>query len=237
MENNLAEEYIKLIQMAREKKKTNEHLYPIYQKSNTLLKEIQTPRELRLDAYLANEIVGEEGKRIFLQCNNNITVGAYIEMVSGNMLGHAKISNSFFRGAAIPSHLPLVGTLNKVSRKPKKAKVEKEQEKPENAKESSEEINAPKEIKRVYEILQEMGEIEVFRLVIDANSFGKTVENIFTLSFAVKVGRAFIRERNGTLYASSEKPDAAPESHCIISIQEQDVKQMIEKMNITGSLM
>lgn len=237
MKKDLAEEYIKLIKIAKEKKKENEVLYPIYKDINALLKEIQTTRELRLDAFLVNEIIDEESKRILLQCNNTITLNMYVDLVSTNLQVHRELANTHYRGAYLPPLLPLTGTVNRAVRKEKKQRVEKEQETPEEIKENTEEINVPKEIKKLYTVLKEKKEIEVFRLVINIDSFSKTVENLLTLSFAVKVGRAFLLEKNGVLYVSVNKIGEKKSSCCTISVCQQEIEELIKEMKITENLM
>ncbi|KAI5192637.1 hypothetical protein NEMIN01_2125 [Nematocida minor] len=239
MKKDLAEEYIELIKIAKEKKKENELLYPIYKHSNTLLKSIKNTRELRLDAYLADEIIGEESKRIFLQCSNNITVSSYIDLVSTNLSAHKALANAQYRGAHFPPVLSLRGHITKAVRKPKKQKTEKDQEKANNDEQETQtdEIDAPKEIKKIYRILKEKKEVELFRLVIDPNSFGKTIENILTLSFTVKVGRAFITEKEGVLYATLERVEEPIDTHCIISVTEEDVKRIAHEMDIRDTML
>ncbi|KAI5129490.1 non-structural maintenance of chromosomes element 4 [Nematocida parisii] len=241
MAKQLTDEYMELIRTAKQKKKKNEVLYPLYQRSNELLKEIRTTHELRLDSCLVSEIIGEESKRIFLQCNNHITLNNYIEMASTNTGIHTQLAKSYYRGAYFPPILTLTGSIaEQPIKKPKKPKLEKAQEKPEEVKEVKEEqMDAPKEIKRVYRILKEIGEVELYRLIINVDSFGKTVENILTLAFALKVGRAFLMKKQNILYVSSTKPKeeyAVNSTHYIMGITSAEIDRIKEEMNITENM-
>lgn len=234
MERNLEEEYLELIKITKEKKKENELLYPIYKQSNNLLKNIRNTNELRLDAYLSDEIIGEESRRIFLECTNNITVNTYIDLVISNNMNHRMISQRYFRGASFPPILSLSGSLLRQEKKQKKIKAEKTQEKPEEI-EGVEEVDVPNEIKKIFLILKQKEEIELYRVVIDPNSFSRTIENILSVSFAVKVGRAFIEEREDILYLTLERK--GEQKDCIISITEEEMDRIVESMKIEESML
>ncbi|KAI5161579.1 hypothetical protein NEAUS03_1670 [Nematocida ausubeli] len=241
MADELTKKYMTLIKTARQKKKENEVLYPLYKKSNELLKEIETTQELRLDSCLVSEIIGEESKRIFMECSNNITLNGYIELVTTNLDVHRQLASKYFRGAYFPPILTLSGFKQDApARKPKKTKTEKAQERPDKNEELKEEqIDAPKEIKKIYGILKEIGEVELYRLVINVDSFSKTIENFLTLASTLKVGRAFLLKKNETLYVSNTKPDEKymlNSTHCIMGITSEEADKIRKDLGITENM-
>jgi hypothetical protein len=55
-----------------------------------------------------------------------------------------------------------------------------------------EQVRTDVEVKRMFDFMRERGPVELYELVLDPNSFGRTIENIFHLSFLIRDGRVHL---------------------------------------------
>jgi hypothetical protein len=67
-------------------------------------------------------------------------------------------------------------------------------------------IETDKRVDSMCKYIRERGEMSFFQLVVDKDSYAKTIENIFYFSFLIKDGLASISERNGVPWVGYMDP-------------------------------
>lgn len=94
-------------------------------------------------------------------------------------------------------------------------------------------------VKKIKKVVNEKKIIDFYMLVINPKSYSKTIENIFYLSFAIKVGLVGFTTNKGQLCISSEPTNENQDdlSHLIVSLEHGEYKKLIQKLNITDSML
>ncbi|ORX66578.1 hypothetical protein DL89DRAFT_270115 [Linderina pennispora] len=80
-------------------------------------------------------------------------------------------------------------------------------------------------VRKVHKILTEVGPINLFKLVINPQSFAQSVENIFYVSFLIRDGKAFIDDQSGQPMIEACEPP-----------QQNDYEQGLSKRQLIFSL-
>jgi non-structural maintenance of chromosomes element 4 len=100
-------------------------------------------------------------------------------------------------------------------------------------------------VQKIYECLVKYEPIKLYEFVINANSFGQTVENLFYLSFLMRDGKLSVKEEDGELIVeTSEVPTAEQVDDCnnhttkqnVLSINHEKWLGLIEQYEIQGSI-
>ncbi|KAI5180482.1 non-structural maintenance of chromosomes element 4 [Nematocida sp. AWRm80] len=238
--NTLIDKYIELMEETQAQKTESAALYEIYRKTNYLFQYVSTAPELRLDAHVSGEIVNLATSKLEKQCTGAIlTADQFIQFITTSEDKHMDYIDKYFLGTSIPRELHLQGP-EKPKRK-RTAQPLEENQKLENTTTQQptylQQIDSLERVKQIYKVLQDVRQIELFRLVINPNSFSKTVENILFLSFAVKLERVYLSIYNQTIYVTAEQDKPNDTSHLIISITQEEAQEAIEQLKISTPML
>ncbi|KAI5189329.1 hypothetical protein NECID01_0524 [Nematocida sp. AWRm77] len=246
LQKSVREEYIELLAETKEEKRKPKEdgsvLYTLYEKTNTLLQEVETAPELRLDACVSGEVVDLYSKQVGKLCAGTLlTVAQFVSLMKTPEAWRQaqEYSTDVYRGAYFPRLLCLREEESPPRKKPARRREEStEIEKP-GAEENQalQQTDAPWEVKKIFQVLQSIGTVELLRLVVDPQDFSKTVENLLYLSFAVKLERAFLHTKNGTLYVSSTKQEEETLSHFILTISPQEHARAVKQLHLETSML
>lgn len=91
-------------------------------------------------------------------------------------------------------------------------------------------------IRRIKQIVKDE-DVDFFRLVLDPNSYAKTIENIFYLSFAVKIKQVKLLDKNGLFVAFCDGDEEEDLNHMVISLEFHEYKKLIEFYGIKKPLL
>lgn len=235
--------YIELLAETKEQKSSenSSSLYSIYKKTNLLLPSVKTPPELLLDACVSGEIVDISDRRLSRLCSGDkISVDEYLSLFCDYPRGpHSEYVISMFRGSKIPNHLSIEGEeeiRERRERKREKTSKECNHPQPSTPADDQSQKDIISKVKKICEVLDKYEYLPLFSLVLHPNDFSKTVENLLTLSFAVKLERAFIHKENDTVFVSSTRREYR-DSHCVITITKEEAETLIKSQNISHPLL
>lgn len=242
---DLRHEYIELMAETKEEKKkpaeSSLALYHLYEKTNTLLGAVRTSPELRLDACVSGEVVELYSRQLAKLCSGAaLSVAQLVALMKNpeNQLAAARYAESLFRGARFPPRLELRAAEIPPRRAVKRRGAEGQLEKPAAEQDQAlQQTDAPQQIKKIFQVLQTVGSIELLKLVINPRDFAKTVENLLYLSFAVKLERAFVTERHGVLFVSRTRQEDSPSAAFILTISPADQARAIAELAIDRPLL
>ncbi|KAG0232762.1 nuclear protein [Actinomortierella wolfii] len=111
-----------------------------------------------------------------------------------------------------------IGPRTRIVRDPKQMRKPQELQEADIARQENE---TTKNVRQIASILEQAeGRVNLFRLVVNPESFGQTVENIFYLSFLVRDGRASISE------ADADNPDSELEEG--VDYEGRNIQPMVE---------
>ncbi|ELQ76247.1 hypothetical protein THOM_0757 [Trachipleistophora hominis] len=139
-----------------------------------------------------------------------------------------------FYGITFKNHYSLV--IPDKSKKKREVKIEEQDRK--STKVEHKKMKDENFAHRIDTIVHAVGDqkIEYYRLVVDPNSFTKTIENIFYLSFAIKLKKVKFCPEDGKILVMKDVGDKEPNerhiNHFISSIDYVEYKRIIHNLNI-----
>jgi Nse4 C-terminal len=93
-------------------------------------------------------------------------------------------------------------------------------------------------IKFTYELVCKRGRTRFYDLVLSPDSFAETVENVFYLSFVVKLERLFLEWEGNVIWITSKRaPGASDGSHFIVGMTEELFRRVSVQYGIKESIM
>ncbi|AFN83595.1 hypothetical protein EROM_081790 [Encephalitozoon romaleae SJ-2008] len=212
--------------------------------SNKLFKKIKTSSELKLDAKMTALSTKIACKRMEKDIElDDITSSTFVELFRKNLL------NDFYRYAMrCNAGIRFLGCFSlgnhpEASNRKKLPVQRSKQHLPETRipalitreKASTEEFDILMHIK---EVVLERGRVEYFRLVINPQSFSKTIENIFYLSLSLRSGLIYIEwDDDEILYVTSKNSGRKGDlGHLAIEMTYDEYLAIVEKAGISETL-
>lgn len=211
--------------------------------SNSLFKKIKTSSELKLDAKMTALSTKMACTRMEKDIElDDVTSSIFVELFRKNLL------NDFYRYAmGCNAGIEFLGCFSlgnhsEASNKKKLPVQRSKQHLPETRipalitreKVSTEEFDILMHIK---ELVSERGRVEYFRLVINPQSFSKTIENIFYLSLSLRSGLISIEWDDETLYITSKSSEGKGDlGHLAVEMTYDEYLTIIEKAGISETL-
>ncbi|KAF7684540.1 Interacting inhibitor of differentiation [Astathelohania contejeani] len=253
MKDSVYQEYLNLIHELKEKREEmvenkNNIFDDLIQRSTELLEKVKTTSELKLDARfstVSTKISNESMEKVFRE--SLVTSNDYLEIVQNHFQNGDIRFNLFLKKAAEAFYgIEFVDLFNISDNGEEKDRVKRkkigigfeELEVPKVLTEGDLEDNSSIIVNNIRDIVYKFGSLEYYRLVIDPNSFSRTIENIFYLAFAIRNDIVFFEVKNNILYVSKDKriePDGQ-DSHFILNIEHEDYKKIIQKLEIKEAL-
>ncbi|KAF8398497.1 hypothetical protein HHK36_017426 [Tetracentron sinense] len=155
------------------------------------------------------------------------------------------VSHVFMKG---PGCCTMLGPMN-TELKQRKAIVQRKRLRPTESAQpeelgdtgKEEKTDTDKNMSTMFDILRKKRNVRLERLILNRNSFAQTVENLFTLSFLIKDGRAEIAvDEKGNHLVSPRNAPAAGEvsySHFVFRFDFKDWKLMMDSVEVGEELM
>lgn len=248
---NIEDEYLEIIQRIKKEKQNledgDELLLILQKRANELFKEIRNTNELKLDAKFKKEshkIIFNKFKK--KQNEEKLTSNSFLKLIN-------KIEDDLFFKIVYSSYdkslnlkIPKIFKepfINKKRIKSKNEKIKEEYISPiiQSIPKYEEDI-IDLMIKKIINIVKKEKKIEFFKLILNPNSFSKTIENIFYLSFANKTGEVKIYEENSIIFVKIETNISNLKikdeyQHFIFNIQYYEYEKLISILNIKNSML
>lgn len=242
-ETEINKEYAQLILKLQENKEKRSKdlestLISLMHESDLLFTKIKKPSSLKLDALLMNDSTFLSSKNLEKSIENTeANLDTFMELlITDNLDGYLKIAKKHFYGVNFYKTLALNVPTVREGRNAKPVMTETEPEKAEIVTQN-EQLDANMEIPhKIKNVLERVGELEYFRLVIDVDSYGKTIENIFYLAFAIKQKMCSLKTRDGKIFVSNEYVDSEANNHIILELTYSDYDKIKQKSGIKESL-
>ncbi|KAM0687749.1 Non-structural maintenance of chromosomes element 4 A [Conglomerata obtusa] len=237
--SELTQQYIALLSAIRSKNTPLKSLNieNLLQESNNLLDQIKKPSTLKLDALVINQTTkltsSNFSKRI---SNSSLTIPVFIEMLKNNDYRFfEECERTYTNGIEFSKKINLrYEERRTLSRSLNRSVVDTEAEEPNGLMEREEKACLTEKIGY---IVAKYKRIEYFLLVIDPNSYSKTIENIFYCAFAVRRGIVNLICEDEKLYVCSGSGNGEEAEHLIIEITYKEYLQIIKKLQIQISLL
>lgn len=213
-------------------------LSTLRQKTDILFTKIKKPSTLKLDARLLNESTHLSHINFEKSMEKTeASLDAFMELVIRDKFDdYVEIAQKCFYGVNFYKTLALDNpSVRRQAQSTNKIKIDTEPEVPKTIhenKETDSNMEIPVKIKK---IIEEMGAIEYFRLIIDVDSFTKTIENTFYLAFAIKQKLCSLQLKNDKLYVINEYIDSEYNNHIILELTYADYTRIIKSLNIETS--
>ncbi|ELA48102.1 hypothetical protein VCUG_00340 [Vavraia culicis subsp. floridensis] len=254
---SIQDQYFDLLNDLRNKKEEladtdTSNLDNIIAKTNTLFTDITTSAELKLDAKISAEAVNLSSLTFEKKLRNRkVTTMSFINNLNKGLkknIGDEQCAERYnrkmhilfgsleqrFYGITFKHHYGLA--VNDRLRRKREAKVEEQDRK--STKIEHKRIKDDNFAHKIDKITDAIGnqKIDYYRLVINPDSFTRTIENIFYLSFAIKLKKVkFCFENRRILIAKTDGEQEQGEkevNHFISSIDYVEYKRIIHNLNI-----
>lgn len=243
-EVEINKEYANIIIKLQDKKEglakdLDDTLNLLRKKSDLLFPQIRKPSTLRLDARYLNEstyLSNINFKKSIENTESNYE--AFNELlVTDNLENYLDMAKKNFYGVNFYSTLALeTPIVRNQTRQNKIDKVDTEPDEPKKIHENKEidiNIEIPNKIKQ---ILKEHGEVEYYRLVINIDSFTKTIENIFYLAFAIKQKMCSLELKDNMLVVVNEYKENVANNHIVIELKISEYYSIIKKLELKETM-
>lgn len=250
---NLKVKYLDLLKRMRSNKenlisKDNNEMEGLIENTESLFLQIQKPWDLKLDARISTESAKISSESFEKQCmSDRITSERFIDMIlKHNESGLAEITNymhfakSRFVGVDFMDQLcltPVVRETNARQRNVQKV-AEDSADFPLRIFSAEDDDGTLTLVKKIKKVVHEKRVVDYYELVLDPDSYPKTIENIFYLAFAIKVGLVHFASRDGRFVVCAE-PSAVSEvlNHLIVSIEYGEYCMLVKNLNIGKSML
>lgn len=235
----------------------SEGVHNLFRRTNALLANVTKAPELRLDAKVSGEVVKLSGSRIAKMCRGTgVSLEEFLKeiagvsgktgasragfdnlgdpLLTGENEGFFLYAHGFFQGAKFPDELGIAedavegGGERKTQRKRRLADAG-EAETPGVEGAPDEDCNILKRVKLVVELVERLGRVEFYRLVVSPSSFAETIENIFYLSFVVRLERVFLEWEGEAIYVTVQPTPGRDRAyaHFIAEMTEDRHRQIV----------
>lgn len=150
-----------------------------------------------------------------------------------------KYMRSTFYGVSFFEQLNLY-TNNEISNKKIRTKLQldnnemKIASKAEKSQQEDISISITKKIKKK---VIELGKVELYMLVLDPNSYSKTIENIFYMSFALKLGFISLEWKDEKIYVVPDRENGGSKEHFIFTIEESEYNELNQKFGLKEAIL
>lgn len=237
--NNIKIKYLDILKVLRiNKESSNQNLDEVIQNTDNLLTQVENPSELVLDAKVSYESTSQASTIFLKNCmEDKITTEQFVSFYGKKqMKEYVKFMYRKFYGVNFLEKFNLF-TIEKVRTQRTQGIIRRSQrtdpKTPDLAIEITEDENQLNVVKKIKKILREYEEIDYFTLVLDPHSFSRTIENLFYLSFAVKMQQVFLKMNDNKLLVVKEnETDDDLLSHLIVSIEFNEYRKLIKNLNI-----
>ncbi|ADM12109.2 uncharacterized protein Eint_081770 [Encephalitozoon intestinalis ATCC 50506] len=245
-EGGVRNDYLDLLQKIRLQREDlledKSRLEELINTSNMLFRKIKTSSELKLDAKMNALWTKLAWTRMEKDIDlEDITSSTFVELFRKSLL------DDFYRyamkcnaGMKFLNCFSLVFSEEAPSRK--RSQVQRSRQHLPAAeipvlitreKDSTEESGILMQIRR---LVSERDRIEYFRLVINPESFSKTIENIFYLSLSLRSGFVSMEYDDGILYAISKTSEEGEIGHLAVEMTYDEYLEIIENTGISKPL-
>lgn len=214
----------------------NTQLDYIIVQAEELFQSIEKPSTLKLDARLFSEAVSMSSDRLEKSMRNFVlTTDAFLSMSKESFAKYFKRATTFHYGIKF-AELITMGWVEKprnvAERAAQSSNSEMKQPGDKVEKEESNMIIAEK----IRDLVKQK-EREYFRLVIDVDSYSKTVENMFYLAFAVRMKMVNLKMNNNKFTVVKwENGEEKEDSHMIVELDYEEYINLIKTLKLKTSL-
>jgi hypothetical protein len=221
----------------------------IITRANALFSHIKSPSELKLDARISTESTALSSQYMGkVLRNDTICSDSFISLVNDSFNDKSEYFWTYrekmehnFHGIEFVDRFVMAYKEDEKKQRNKPVRDRLTDTSPERPKKVTElygDEGTLKVVKKIKSIVRLKGEVEYYRLVINPTSFSKTVENIFYLSFAVKIGMVALVNKNGVLVVSTNGGEEIEGSrgHLVFDIEYSEYFKIIERLGISDPL-
>ncbi|KAG0440357.1 Non-structural maintenance of chromosome element 4 [Dictyocoela muelleri] len=236
MKKMIKEEYNELLRELRFKKERDgddQYLNEILDKSDILFEKIEDVNLLKIDAKIRSESTRLSNQCLEKQIKGNFTVNDFINFMKKPEFNEfcRKIAENYI---GIDFFVPCSLVPKESITRKKSEKITESQAIEPNKIEKIDEDEAVVYIDKIVASISE--NVNFYKLVLDPNSFSKTVENIFYTSFAIKLKKLFVfQDNSGNILVTKINPNKGKnndDSHLIFDIEFNEYKKLIENLKI-----
>lgn len=249
---DLQQKYFEILKNIKDEKVdlgdiNNQKIEDIINQANLLFSEVSNPIELKLDARISAETVNLSSVYFEKKLRNRkITTQKFIQHlnramnpdVSEDMSNHTNKLNTFFMELTNKYYgikfmeFQTIGEIK--CRQPREitGKEEKEHGMTQISQCNLKDDTFIAKIDKIVDLIGDQ-KIDYYRAVLDPNSFTKTVENIFSLSFAIKLKKiSLISDEQGNFFLSKRAPvNASGNLETVTPSQETEIKHFSSTMD------
>jgi len=197
-------------------------LFDILRRLDSMLKSATTMADLRKDTSIMLQAIKLEQDALFREITNEVTLEKIMS------ISNEKVLEDFFmqlKATSLTMEFVDRLTLN-YTLKPQAPRAERTRNTDDPESEQSlSEIDETTKLHEVSRVLQEIrtrveskGSVEFFELVMDVDSYSKTVSNAFNLALALRMKLVSLKMENGALQATPYDNTNEELGHCVFEI-------------------
>lgn len=244
--------YLDLLKKMRTNKENltqrdSEEMDNLIRNTESLFLQIKKPWDLKLDARISNESAKISSVSFEKQCmSDRMTTEKFVELVLkhkqssiSTIEDYLQFAKSRFVGVEFVHQLCLKPVARETHQRQRcTAKVEDTSaDFPLRIFSAEDDDGTLTLVKKIKKVVYEMREVDYYRLVIDPKSYSRTVENIFYLAFAVKVGLVHFASRDGRFLVCAEQEAVCDSlNHLVVSMEYGEYCMLVEKLKVSEAL-
>lgn len=245
--------YLDLLKKMRSNKenltqKDSEEMDNLIKNTESLFLQIRKPWDLKLDARISNESAKISSVSFERHCmSDKMTTEKFIELVLKHQKSsvcliedYMQFAKSRFVGVEFVHQLCLKPAVKETHQRQKSiARVDDTSaDFPLRIFSAEDDDGTLTLVKKIKKVVYEMREVDYYHLVIDPDSYSRTVENIFYLAFAIKVGLVHFASRDSRFLVCAEQEITCEgQNHLIVSIEYGEYCMLVEKLKINKPLL